>query len=159
MGWVGKRSKRMMKSFIRGTESTVVYVVSKRKYESWLPAPCRGGQGEGSEEMPVVAFILTHNALHPFEQQKDRKCDPGLITVGAAISENSEQRADKEVSVEFPVGCFVRCGCMNVSLFVKNEQFALSTCHIEPMTKKRPHEPRDDFECFFLRIENSFPKW
>lgn len=108
--------------------------------------------------MPVVAFILTHNALRPFEQQKDRKCDPGLITVGAAISENSELRADKEVSVQFPVGCFVRCGCMNVSLCVKNEQFALSTCHIESVTKKPPHELRDDFESVFLRIENSFPK-
>lgn len=85
-----------MKAFTQRTESnlypTVVYVVSwKRKWESWLPAPCKGGQGDTSEEVPVGYFILTHNALHLFERHKDRKCDPGLITVWAAISENSEQ--------------------------------------------------------------------
>lgn len=97
-----------------------------------------------------MSFILTHNALHIFERHKARKCDPGLITVGgAAISENSRQRADKEVSVRLPVGCFVRCGGMNVSLCVKNQQFALSSCHIESATKKRPHKLRDDSECFF----------
>lgn len=105
----------------------------------------KGGQGDASEEVPVVSFILTHNALHIFERHKDRKCDPGLITAGAAISENSEQRADKEVSVRLPVGCFVRCGSMNVSLCVKNEQFLLSSCHTESVTKKPPHTLRDEF--------------
>lgn len=96
-----------------------------------------------------MSFMPTHNALHIFERHKDRKRDPGLITVGAAISETSEQRADKEVSVRLPVGCFVRCGSMNVSLCVKNEQFALSSCHIESATKKPPPKVPDDFECFF----------
>lgn len=116
------------------------------------------GKGGASEEVPVVSFIFTHNALHICDGHKDRKCDPGLITVGAAISENREQRADKEVSVRLPVGCFVRCGSMNVSLRVKNEQFVLSSCHIESVTKKLPHKLRDDFECFSSQIENSFPK-
>lgn len=132
-----------MKAFTQRAESNlyppVVYVVSwKRKCESWLPAPCKGGQGDALEEVPVGSFILTHNALHLFERHKDRKCDPGLITVWAAISENSEQRADKEVSVRLPLACFVRCGSMNVSLCVKNGQFALSSCHVESVTKKTP---------------------
>lgn len=48
-------------------------------------------QSWASEKVPVVSFILTHNALHIFERHKGRKCDPGLITVGVAISENSQQ--------------------------------------------------------------------
>lgn len=68
--------------------------------------------------MPTLPPV-SQNPLREFKQQKDRKCDPGLITAGAAISENGEQRADKEVSVLFPVGCFVRCERLNVSLCVK----------------------------------------
>lgn len=137
-----KRCKRTMKAFTQRTESnfypTVVYVISwKRKWESWLLAPCKGGQLDASEEVPVGSFILTHNALHLLERHKDRKCDPGLITVWAAISENSEQRADKEVSVRLPLACFVRCGSMNVSLCVKNGQFALSSCHVESVRNKK----------------------
>lgn len=62
---------------------------------------------------------FTQNPPRGFKQQKGRKCDPGLITAGAAISENGEHRADKEVSVLLPVGCFVRCERLNVSLCVK----------------------------------------
>ncbi len=63
--------------------------------------------------------VLTQKPSREFKQQKHRKCDPGLITAGAAISENGERSADKDVSVLFPVGCFVRCVWLNVSLCVK----------------------------------------
>lgn len=57
----------------------------------------------------ILPLFFTQNPLCEFEQQKGRKCDPGLITAGVAISANGKHRADKEVSVLFPVGCFVRC--------------------------------------------------
>lgn len=69
--------------------------------------------------LPTVSPVLTQNPFREFKQQKHRKHDPGLITAGVAISENGERRADKEVSVLFPVGCFVRCDRLNVSSCVK----------------------------------------
>lgn len=77
----------------------------------------RGGGGGGGGAAPAS---LSQNPLRVIQTaEKGRKCDPGLITAGAAISENSERRADKEVSVLFPVGCFVRCERLNVSLCVE----------------------------------------
>lgn len=74
----------------------------------------RRGGGGTSRSLPRIPCPNSSTA-----KKKDRKCDPGLITAGAAISENGEHRADKEVSVLFPVGCFVRCERLNVSLCVK----------------------------------------
>ena len=95
---------------------------------------------EGEEGLTVPP-VLTQNPLHGFKQQKDRKCDPGLITAGAAISENCKHGADKEVSVLFPVGCFVRCERLNVSLCVKmNCLCSEVSTPIQWETKKPPHE-------------------
>lgn len=107
----------------------------------------RRGRGRGGG-----ACVFTQNPLRVIQTaEKGRKCDPGLITAGAAISENSERRADKEVSVLFPVGCFVRCERLNVSLCVEanclcSEVATPSQRH----TKEGPHEPRDDFRCDFF---------
>lgn len=87
--------------------------------QRWAEKAERGGV------RPPVPPVLSQNPLREFEHQKDRKCDPGLITAGSTISENRERRANKEVSVLFPVGCFVRCQRLNVSLCVKNELFVL----------------------------------
>ncbi len=93
--------------------------------------------------------------LRRFKQQKDRKCDPGLITAGAAVSENGEQRADKEVSVLFPVGCFVRCERLNVSLCVKMNCLCSEVATPnQGQTKKPPHELPDESGCaFFLQLK------
>lgn len=92
----------------------------------------------------------TQNPLRGFKQQKDRKCDPGLITAGAAISENVEQR-DKEVSVLFPVGCFVRCERLNVSLCVKMNCLCSEVATPNQRQTKKPlHGLREEFGCAFF---------
>lgn len=41
--------------------------------------------GKVRRRCAFVSFTLTHNAMPAFAQHKDRKCDRGLITAGAAI--------------------------------------------------------------------------
>lgn len=136
MGWVVKRSKRMMKSFTQGTESILVHVVEMGELTScppqrWARERVRGGACCIFRPYPqCTADIWT---------AKRQEVWPKLDNSGGGYFWK------QELSVHFPVGCFVRCGCMNVSLFVKSEQFALSTCHAESVTKKPPHKLRGDY--------------
>lgn len=133
------RRKRTTTGFTQRTESNLSMIFGKpspllhsstprRKWERWLPVVA---------EVGGYLSVLTQDPLRGFKLLKDRKRDPVLDNSGGSYFwKRRLRRADKEVSVLFPVGCFVRCERLNVSLCVKMNCLCSRGRHTKSVTDK-----------------------